>query len=86
MSDLRTLRFAERAYYDIESDLEVVDLLAITNMGSYRAIVPAMPASRFRANKEAFKKYVLNDMAVGNFPGEVYDEDLEEVIKDVTIG
>jgi hypothetical protein len=41
MSDpIRSLRFAEREYYDIWNDVEVVELQAITNIGTYTATVP----------------------------------------------
>lgn len=73
MSELRTLRFAERGYYDIEHDRNVIDLLAITNIGTYRAIVPADEGSKLRARREAFKQYVLSDMSLGHLPHEILE-------------
>ena len=65
MSDpIRSLRFAEREYYDIWNDVEVVELQAITNIGTYTATVPMdIGASKLRTRREAFRQYVLSDCA-----------------------
>jgi len=68
---LRTLRFEEFYRYDIFSDEEVVDLMAITNIGTYRAVVPVNPARKLRLRRDGFKQYVLQDMALNKLPHEL---------------
>lgn len=65
MSDpIRSLRFAEREYYDIWDDREVVELQAITNIGTYFCTVSMEDgASKLRSRREAFRQYVLSDCA-----------------------
>jgi len=61
---IRSLRFAEREYYDICNDVEVVELQAITNIGTYTATVSMEDgAAKLRARREEFRQYVMNDCA-----------------------
>ncbi len=75
MTETLTVRFLEYERYDIERDSQVVRFMAMTNDGSYTSEVPVVSPKDIRESREAFKQYVLQAMALGQPPHEVYISD-----------
>lgn len=63
-----TVRFLENEYYDIEQDIDVVRLMAVTPMGTWSGITPS---SQAKVRRKEFKDYVLEQMYSGAEPCEV---------------
>jgi hypothetical protein len=68
-----TIRFLENAYYDIEQDLDVVRLMAVTGTGTWSMVVPAKGR---RTKKAEFKEYVMERLYKGEIPCEL--EELQD--------
>lgn len=71
MTELVTLRFAERQYYDINIDAEVLELQGITNSGTFWTTVEVGTTSKLRQQRDGFRTYVLSALAEGLQPCEV---------------
>lgn len=71
MTETFTVRFCEREYYDIFTDEHVVELQAIASNGTWTATVPDNGLASRRQNRQAFKDYVLQAMALRQEPKEV---------------
>ena len=65
------VRFHETSRYDIENDREAVSLMATTPTGTYCAEIEATGGPKQRERAEAFKKYVLQSIALGTPPHEI---------------
>ncbi len=72
VSDPLTVRFCEESFYDIQNDLEVVRLMAVTGLGTWSMVVPQKAR---RGKKAEFKDYVLEQMYSGTLPCELESDD-----------
>ena len=66
-----TVRFEEVERYDPVLDEERLQLMAITNIGTYYADVPLYGAVSKRRNRERFHLRVMETIESGAMPGEI---------------
>ena len=71
MTETYFARFQEYEEYDIEQDCRRVRFLATTSTGTWHGAVPVTTARSRREQREAFKTYVLQSMALNLLPHEV---------------
>lgn len=71
MTEVYTIRFSDYEYYDPMTDRETLRLMATTPVGTYSADVANRPGKHLREQREAFKEYVLNSIAMKNPPHEI---------------
>ena len=64
-----TVRFLENEYYDIEQDVDVVKMMAITPTGTWSAQTPLDKKTQGR--RKEFREYVLEKIYEGELPCEV---------------
>ncbi len=64
-----TVRFLENDYYDIELDVDVVKMMAITGTGTWCAEAPR--DKQLYSKRKAFKEWVVDQMEQGVLPCEV---------------
>ena len=71
MTEIYTIRFTDFEHYDPSLDAEMVKLMATTPIGTYSCDVRNEPGAKMREQREAFKEYVLNSIAMKNPPHEI---------------
>lgn len=71
MTEVYTIRFSDFEHYDPSRDEAMIKLMATTPTGTYSADVPNRPGKHLREQREAFKEYVLNCIALKNPPHEI---------------
>ena len=85
MTETYFVRFQEYQHYDINSDGQVVRLMATTPVGTWHCEVPMDGSRKLRERREAFKTYVIGCIQAGLEPTELLEGEIMES-REVTIG
>lgn len=79
------VRFTESERYDIERDIRVTRFSAISDHGTWTVESKIESASDKRKKRAAFRNYVLQSIAMREMPMEFYEEDLEQLVREVEL-
>jgi hypothetical protein len=68
---MTTVRFTELERYDPRIDEEIIELFAITDVGTFHAEVPARGARSIREARKEFRDRAIESMRAGIRPCEL---------------